>query len=94
MSWDLPVKVTSDGIRLGWNVVAMLATLGLSAYVAYEIAPIKSSQGQQEVRLTKVEKQVNDDLKELASSLLTLKDRVMFCEFNLGIQNGNGSPSK
>ena len=34
------IRVERDGVRLGWNVVATLATIGLGFYVASVITPL------------------------------------------------------
>lgn len=52
------VEVERDGIKLGWNLLAILATLGIGLYVASIIAPIQIKQEQQDDRITQVEQRI------------------------------------
>ncbi len=38
------VEVERDGIKLGWNVLAIMASLGLGLYVTSIVSPIKIQQ--------------------------------------------------
>jgi len=56
------IKVERDGIRLGWNVLAVLATIGLGLYVSSVITPI----------VNRVEK-LEEARRELTADLVTLQ---------------------
>lgn len=44
------INVESGGVRLGWNVLAVMATVGLGLYVTTVITPLVTSIGQLEQR--------------------------------------------
>ncbi len=44
MTETTSVQVERDGVRLGWNVLAIMASLGLGLYVTSIIAPLKQTQ--------------------------------------------------
>lgn len=36
------IRVEKDGVRLGWNVLAVIATIGLGLYVSNIVTPIRT----------------------------------------------------
>lgn len=40
---DSKIRVKSDGVKLGWNVMAIVASVGLGLYVSSVVSPIRAT---------------------------------------------------
>lgn len=55
------IKVDSDGVKLGWNVLALVATFGLGLYVSSIVTPL-------EVEVERSGKLFTKEIEEIAST--------------------------
>ena len=77
------IQVGANGLKVTWNVLAIVAALGLGLYATTIIAPIKAEQEDLNNRLTIVEKEhkkyteiVNDHRRDQAAMHATLDQQV------------------
>lgn len=77
------IRVEPNGIRLGWNVLALLATLGLGLYVTSVVSPIVSKLSGMDEKIanqhnssTTLTALVNEHLELSAGQHAELRERV------------------
>jgi len=70
------IQVERDGIKLGWNLLVMIASLGVGLYVASIIAPIKLAQENMTSRLLTLESIVTAQSKKNAE----VRERLIVLE--------------
>jgi hypothetical protein len=70
---DNKIHVGSDGVKLGWNVLAILASLGLGLYVSSIVSPLET-----EIRRTEnnYKKELSVLEKELAEAKATYSSHI------------------
>lgn len=86
---DHNVEVEKDGVRLGWNVLAIIASLGLGLYVSSIVSPLEDAlkrinqvlseelEDQKEFQIE--QSRTNKDLRE---HVIRMDERLKFIEGN------------
>ena len=71
-------EVQRDGVKLGWNVLAIMASIGLGLYVTSMVSPIKIEQDNQRILIEKTTKILEQHV---------VLDEKRFDELNLFIES-------
>jgi len=66
---DSKIQVNSDGVRLGWNVLALLASVGLGLYVSSIVSPLENE-------LEKAQDRYTSRNAEMVKEILTLEEKL------------------
>lgn len=73
------IRVESDGVKLGWHVMAMLAAAGLGLYIASVISPLKETAKDNREAISAMEEQMVAYEKRIdsLSTQVTLLEREL-----------------
>lgn len=60
MLTDGKIEVEKDGVKLGWNIMAIIASIGLALYVSSVVSPLVDLGKRNELQIEKMNTKLND----------------------------------
>lgn len=74
------ISVQQDGVKLGWNIMATLAAIGMGLYIYVSVNPIKTSQEQQAKATAHMAVDLQLVQRDVAEMKSALKEKIHKCE--------------
>ena len=70
------IEVSKDGVKLGWNILSVIAAVGIGWYITAAISPLENAINNLNSTLSKIEARQEADTR-------TLSDKQIICTQNM-----------